>query len=171
MGSSAIVKESCDLILDFNDMPECGSIAQDGVLDRWALANKLSIDGMHRTSAPIMLYTKRFPTSWARWERTSREPVVQPRPARQAGNDRALPDLLSSSLRAHRRLQMAVDTEAVAAALGSNSAVAAMEIPERTGSTVSEVGVVHSWCKSRRWRGCAPLEASSVVTTCGFTLV
>lgn len=52
------VAENGDLILDLKDIPEHDNFVNDGILDRWALANKFSVDGMHRTSALITLYMK-----------------------------------------------------------------------------------------------------------------
>lgn len=51
------VTDEGDLILDLKDMIE-DAFVNDGVLDRWALTNKFSVDGMNRTSAFLMLYMK-----------------------------------------------------------------------------------------------------------------
>lgn len=46
-----------DLIVDLKDLGG-DEFVNDGVLDRWALANDFSVDGFHRSSAFMVLYMK-----------------------------------------------------------------------------------------------------------------
>ncbi|WP_101844445.1 hypothetical protein [Zhihengliuella sp. ISTPL4] len=49
------VTDEGDLILDLKDMADRDDFVNEGILDRWGLVNKFSIDGMHHTSALMML--------------------------------------------------------------------------------------------------------------------